>query len=158
MNLSNPASSRRAFTLLEVSVMLIVVGIVSLLGYTQFVAGSDEARGKPAQLAVSRVLAAQQVFASANGQYTPAPDQLFNIGRDLTLTTGSSTGSDVVSMVVSDADTLVLASYGGEGFCYVAVVSSLSAGAEVDESVSDSSCQASGFLPSGESALPDTPV
>lgn len=151
-------SRLRGFTLLEITAMLAVIGIVSLLGYTQFVAGSNEARGKPAQLAVARVLAAQQVFASANGRYTPSATQLFNIGRDLTITTGSSTGSDVVSMVVSDADTLVLASYGGEGFCYVSVVSSLSAGAEVEDSVSDASCQAAGFLPSGETALPDTPV
>jgi len=148
----------RAFTLIEVAIMLTVVALIGLISYSAVSSGSVESRSRPAQLAAARVLAAQQSFAAAHGRFTPDPDQLFGVGRDVTVTAAVSTGSDIVSLAVSAEDTLVVAATGAEGTCFVSVVSSMAAGAELTESTSTETCLAADFLPGAETPLPAEPV
>lgn len=148
----------RAFTLVEVAIMLSVVALIGLISYSAVSSGSVESRSRPAQLATARVLAAQQSFAAAHGRFTPDPAQLFGVGRDLTVTAAASTGSDIVSLAVSAEDTLVVAATGAEGTCFVSIVSSMAAGAELTESTSTDTCLAANFLPGVETPLPAEPV
>jgi len=148
----------RGLTMLEVAAMLFVVGIISLVSYTAVSTGSVEARSRPSRLAVARVLATEQTFASAHGRFTPAPSQLVGLGRDLTVTDAASTSSGVVSLAVSEEDTLVVAALGAEDTCFITSVASLSTGAEVSEWTSLDTCLAANFLPTGEAPLPPDPV
>jgi type II secretory pathway pseudopilin PulG len=148
----------RAFSLIEMTVMLFIVALIGLISYSAVSSSSVESRSKLAHLAAARVLSAQQSFAAAHGRFTPDPTQLFGVGRDLTVSASASTWSDIVSLAVSAEDTLVLAVAGAEGTCFVLVVSSMAAAAELTESISTDTCLAASFLPGIETALPAEPV
>jgi len=148
----------RGLTLLEVAVMLVIISLVSLISYTAISTGSVETRSRPSLLAVARVVATEQTFASAHGRFTPAPSQLFGLGRDLTVTDSASTSSGVVSLAVSEDDTLVVAALGAEDTCFITSISSLSVGAEVSEWTLLETCLTANFLPPGEVPLPPDPV
>lgn len=147
---------KKAFTLMEVVVVFTLISIISLFAYNMSPPSSTASRSRPAKLAATRVLSAQQTFAAANGRFTPDPAQLFGIGRDLTVTSATSTGQSIVSLAVSVEDTLAIASFGAEGVCFVYVMDSLAVSATLTESTSPDTCLAANFLPGSETALPAT--
>jgi prepilin-type N-terminal cleavage/methylation domain-containing protein len=148
----------RAFTLVETAVTIMIISMVAVLAYS-FVGGSSTASAsKPARLAVSRVVVAEQVFASSTGRFTPSPSQITSVGRDLVVTTRPSTGPEVASIAVSDADTLVVAVLAVDGVCYYSTVTSLAVSSTVTDSTTTDTCSAAVLLPPGESPLPDEPV
>lgn len=148
----------RAYTLLEMTTTLLVVGIVSALAYGYIASSSDKSASQPARLVASRVVAAEQAFAASRGQYTPDPDQLMALGRDLSVVSTVSTGPTVASLAVSNEDSLAVAVLGADGVCYITVLDSLASGGSASEATSEGPCTAGAHLPAGESAVSPLPV
>lgn len=148
----------RAFTLVEVAVTIMLVSLVATLAYSYARFTSTASSSKPSRLVVSRVVVAEQVFASSRGQFTPDPDQLSSVGRDLLITHLTSTSPEVVSIAVSDEDTLVVASLGADGICYYSTVTSLAVSSTTTDATSTLPCNAAQLLPPGEAPLPADPV
>lgn len=148
----------RGFTLLEMVATLFVIGIVSLLAFNMIAPAADESAAQPVHLTLSRVVAAEQVFAAGHGRFTPDPSQLDAVGRDISITTGPSTGAEVVSLAVSQADTLVVAVLAMDGTCRISTTVSLPAGGRSSATTVDGPCTAAAHLPAGEVAITPDPV
>lgn len=148
----------KAFTLIEVVVTLMLISLVATFAYSYSRSSTSSSASKPARLAISRVVVAQQVFASARGQFTPDPTQLTSLGRDLNVSANTSTGPEVVSIAVSNADTLVVAVLGSDDVCYVSTITSLAGSSTATDTSTSSTCNAAQLLPPGESPLPPLPV
>lgn len=148
----------QAFTLVEVVAATIVVGILALTAYAYAISSAKQSSSSPAHLAVAQVVASAQVFAAGYGQFTPDPSQLSNIGRGMTVIAAPSTGPTVVSMAVSDADTLAVAVLAADNTCVATVVDSLATGGHTTSSTSAGLCSAASFLPPTETALPAVAV
>lgn len=143
-------SSRRAFTLLEVVATMAVIVIVALFVYRAAASSSTDTLAATARLSSSRVLAAEQNFAATAGTYTSSVDDLYGVGRDVTVSTAGSTGATEVSVALSREGTLVVAVLGGPQTCYVTVARSPLDGGHVTESVESGECTAAAYLPAGE--------
>lgn len=148
----------RGFTLLEMVSTLFVIGVVSLLAFNMIAPAADESAAQPAHLALSRVVAAEQVFAAGHGRFTPDPEQLDGVGRDLDVVSGPSTGPDVVSIAVSSDDTLVVAVLASDGSCRISTTTALPTGGRSTAASVPLPCAAAAHLPAGEVARNPEPV
>lgn len=148
----------RGYTLLELAATTVLISLVALVSYAFIASSAGTSAAQSAHLELSAVVAAEQVFASVNGRFTPAPSQLTTVGRTISITSSNSTGESVVSIAVSDQDTLAVAVLASNGTCYVTTVTSLTIGGVATNLVGTSPCTAAAHLPAGEAPLSDDPV
>jgi prepilin-type N-terminal cleavage/methylation domain-containing protein len=118
VNTAQPTKrTARGFTLVELSAALVVLGIVALVAISVSRQTGNRIRGIDGEVAIARVLSAEQAYASSRGAYTADPTQLAGIGRDITVITGASTASNIVSVAVLPDGALALASLGSDNEC-----------------------------------------
>ena len=120
----------RAFTIIEMLVTLIVLGI--LLSMVMFVSRSaiDRSDRAGATAAADRVIQAQQVVSKSYGQYTPYPNDLIAVGSDIRLLHGPANATNVkdVSFRVSSDGMLGVAAGYKNGRCVYYLVDPLVSG------------------------------
>lgn len=136
---------KRAFTLLEVVVVIIVLGIASVVAASVVRDQGKQVAGVDAATAVQRVLLAQQSYAAARGEYTSDPSALVGVGRDVQVIDGVSSTGNMVSMHVGAAGDVALAAMGSDGVCYGVVAAAPMAGGGVSNG-SPAVCAAESLL------------
>ncbi len=116
---------RRGFTLIEIVMVVVIIGVIAALGastYTSVRDASDSLAAKPALGAVQvdgrRIVA--EVAAETFEPAFPVTLAVDLSAPGLTLTSNLSDGPDVVSIHRLDATTAIYASFGG-GTCTVLV-------------------------------------
>lgn len=145
----------RAFTLLEVIVTLVLLGIVGATAVAGTTAFLDRTRDTEARAALDNVVLLQQSFANGFGTYASEPADL-KVGRDLEVVPGGdlSDSGSTISMSVSDQGSLGLAVLSDSGTCLLRSVTALDAGAEtITRPVTGEPCTGQAALPDGEAPI-----
>lgn len=145
---------RKGFTLLEIVVTLVLLGIISGIGVTGTRAFLGRTSDSQAVATLDRVVLAQQSFANSFGGYASLPDDLTRLVRDTSLVSSPQVSDDpeVVSLAVGENGTLGLAVRSNSGMCYLRSITALNVGAQtVDaEAGEDQACNGAEALPNGE--------
>ncbi len=149
----NSLRSRRAFTLMEMVVAIMIIGMIGLIGFRYAASSATRSMSSTAKLSLSRVLTAEQVYASSRGSFTASPDELSGIGRDLTVVSSASTSPQVVSLALSSGGTLALAVLASGGECFTLVSTPQELGGEISEGMSAGTCSAAVLLPEDEARV-----
>jgi len=149
----NSQRSRRAFTLLEMAVAIMLIGMISLIGFRSTTKSTTRSLASTAKLTLFRVLTAEQVYAASRGSFTASPDELSGIGRDLTVVSSASTSPQVVSLALSSGGTLALTVLASGGECFTLVSTPLEIGGEVSEGTYSGTCSAAVLLPDDEARV-----
>ena len=74
--------SRKGFTLVEVLIVVIIIGILAAIGIPQFNASIEKAKGGEARAGLGHIQTAEKVYYAENEVYSPNLTDL-----DITLTT-----------------------------------------------------------------------
>jgi len=118
--------SRRAFSLTEVVVVLVLIGILSLIAVALLTNVRRESHDRTARAALESVAGSQETYHLNRGRWGVSSDALtaFSSG-EFTVTDGVSTGSSVVSIgevTFQGHDALGLAVLDGNGNCLTLVI------------------------------------
>lgn len=154
-------TTRSGFTTVEFAVALIVASILAVAAVLLVNATLDRADPVLADTTIQRVVAAQVTHAAAFGTYAygsgGSDAQLADalpesLARDVTLTHGESTGTDVVSIAVGDQQTLVVAVQLPDASCRWRTVPAITGDVEAQVTEQDPGviCVAADLLPPGE--------
>ncbi len=117
-DLTRPNAPERGFTLVEVTLVVLLIAILLLIGIPAFLDAKSTAKDRSAQTSL------RHAFANAKGIYTDedsyasvTPAAMTAAETGLVFTTSPSTQPTMVS-VHADADGVVLAARSDTGFCY----------------------------------------
>jgi prepilin-type N-terminal cleavage/methylation domain-containing protein len=89
----------RAFSLIEIVVVLALTAILSLIAFTTLANIRSESRDRTARSALETVAGAQETYHLDRGRWGVTAEALTAFSRDeFTVTGGGSTGPDVVSI------------------------------------------------------------
>lgn len=151
--------ARRAFTVTELLVALAVTAILATIAVPSFKAITKTGNDTQVRSTVDRAALAQVTFADAHGQFTPAPEDLLDLGRDLTVTAGVSDGPTTVSIAVSSDGGLALAALAEDGVCLAEYrPAAASGGGVLPVDLTGQPCLAAAAVPAGLWPLPATSV
>ncbi len=78
-SLTNP-DKKNGFTLLELIVVIVIIGVLATLGFTQYTNLIENMRGAEAKVNIGSMRRAQQVYYLANGTVTGITDSDLNLG------------------------------------------------------------------------------
>ena len=110
--------ARQAFTLVEVLVVFVVLGITAALGFESMQATRSHITASVITGYQDRVITAEQSFYNQYGSFTQYSGDLTGLGRDLSTTSYSTTNTSQVSIAVgATSGNLALASPDGAGSC-----------------------------------------
>lgn len=163
---------RRAFTLLELIVVVIILSILAGLGAITYASTQSQLTNGAAGANLSAVVSAEEQFANDYGTYTPWPADLASLlPRGFQVVTGDATTVEQVSIAVGSDGTLGVATRNGlNSECLIEYVtpmgnvtttsvagpvSTLPSSGVVTASTIPSSvhCSGSTALPSGDTAI-----
>jgi prepilin-type N-terminal cleavage/methylation domain-containing protein len=114
---------RRAFTLIEVITVLIILAITIGIGYSSLSSASHSAYSQIGQGYATQVQTAEQTFYNEYSSYTPYPSDLTGISNPLIVTNTTTSGTGQVSIAVgSVTGTLAMAYVDGSGVCQLVLV------------------------------------
>jgi prepilin-type N-terminal cleavage/methylation domain-containing protein len=150
--------SRRAYTLIEIVVVLVLLGILSTAALVMGASNRDAAVDSTGDLAARRVIQAQTTFSSNYGSYTPAPEDLSGVGRDLLVVVGEAVEGGDVSISVGTGGTLAVAARSPTGGCFAYQVSPLNRGGTVTAVELMGTCSSVAALPGDETAVAPVPI
>jgi prepilin-type N-terminal cleavage/methylation domain-containing protein len=147
---------RRGFTLLELSVTVVIAGIVATMGVVAVGALRDTTQARQAESLLDTVAMSQYRFALDYGRYTPLPEDLSLADRTLTVVATPSMSMFHVSIAVGSQGTLAMAVSDGADGCFARRVGQLGNGAETTavDLGTGALCDARAALPAGESPVP----
>lgn len=115
---------RGAFTLIELVVVIVLIGIVSLIGAYSLGAFGQRFNQSTAVASIYRVITAEHSFAETYGTYSSWPSDI-NPGQGITTTDGASTAAGMVSLALGTDGNLGLAAESSNGACTAVGLSSL---------------------------------
>ncbi len=72
MDINYKHCMKKGFTLLELMIVVIIVGILATIGVQQYMPAKERAMGKEAQLNLRLIAAAERVYRMENDVYYPA--------------------------------------------------------------------------------------
>lgn len=114
-----PSTTGRAFTLLEVVVVFVMLGIVAAFVVPTLRAVVDRGDRQYAAASVEQVRVAELGWAATDGRYTTVASNLPPL-RGLQVVTSSSAGPDQVSVAVGDDQSVGIAALAEDGTCLAA--------------------------------------
>lgn len=152
-------SLRRAMTLLEMIVTLVVLSIVAAIGFIGLNAISDRQAESRIESDLQAVIELERRFAVLNDDYTTDPEELGNPPAGLSITSGPVTSTGKVSIAVGVEGTLAVAALSPSGSCLAVRVPPLYGPAAKTaqqklEIGTKAVCDPQGALPAGEWAQP----
>lgn len=117
---------RRAFSLIEVVVVMVLIGILSLVAVALLTNVRRESHDRTARAALESVAGAQETYHLDRGRWAVSSDAMtaFSSG-EFTVTDGPSSGPSVVSIgavTFQGSDALGLAVLDGNGNCLTLVI------------------------------------
>ena len=113
-----PHARDRGFTLVEVSIVVLMLGILLLIGIPAFLDAKSNAKDRSAQTSVRHAFAnAKGIYADKDSYAAVTPATLSASETGLVFRTGPSSEPTIVS-VHSDVDGVVLAARSDTGVCY----------------------------------------
>jgi len=62
----------RSFTLLEILVVIIIIGVLATLGISQYIPSREQAMSREAQANLKLITAAEKIYRMENGTFYPA--------------------------------------------------------------------------------------
>lgn len=163
--------TRRAFTLLETVVVLVLLGILAGMVVGGFGAFSERSKDTTAQATIDRTLTAERAFANSFGSYTNHPNDLLDLDRDVDVVASpaQSTAGNMVSIAVGDKGTLGLAVESESGKCFLYTAAPIETGflapsepgidaaGEKSEAPAGAPCNGAEAIPTGEGVTVETP-
>jgi len=82
---------KRGFTLLELIIVIIIIGVLATLGFTQYVKMVEKSRTAEAKMILGQIRSAQRAYFTEKNTYTSAIGDLFVEGVPLNCTMGNNT-------------------------------------------------------------------
>jgi prepilin-type N-terminal cleavage/methylation domain-containing protein len=114
---------RRAFTLIEVITVLIILGITIGIGYSSLASASHSSYSQIGQTYATEVENVEQNFYNEYSSYTPYPSDLTGISSPLIVTNTVASGTGQVSIAVGAVTgNLAMAYVDGSGVCQLVLV------------------------------------
>lgn len=155
------STSRRGFTIIEMAVTLLVLGILMIAAAGTYTTVTSSTGSTNAEESIRRVASNEQLLARDWDRYSPFGADLTLSGADLTVVTSptGSSGPDTVSLAVGSKGGLGLAAATGKGACRRFYLPPLTAADNDLAAVADTTlagCTGASALPSGESATTPT--
>jgi len=83
--------AKRGFTLLELIIVIIIIGVLATLGFTQYVKMVEKSRTAEAKMILGQIRSAQRAYFTEKNTYTSAIGDLFVEGVPLTCAAGAGT-------------------------------------------------------------------
>ena len=126
-----PRHTRHGFSLVEIVVTLLVVGILSAIAYTSLQFFQGETRERSALMSLESVASAQESYFLSRGQWATGEDSLLDFGSELSVSGDASSGGNVVSVsaITYQGDAaLGLAVLADTGVCLTLILTSPSQG------------------------------
>lgn len=149
--------SRRAFTLIELVVVIIVLGILTYMTTATYNQVASSLSSAAAQGYMDQVRAAEVNYSSQNGGYTATPNVLSGIDRSVTVVIGAVTAPTQVSISTNPStDQLGMASINEAGICTLELVNPAVTGASVTmiPYIKGTPCEgASALIPTGSQTV-----
>jgi type IV pilus assembly protein PilA len=110
----------RMFTLIEVTVILIMMGILALVAVPVYTKLTDQTADQATQSSLSATILAARAVASVNEsgyQYPSGLEQDLSLPGNIVATTGASTSATLVSVYQISSSQLLLAAESSSGNC-----------------------------------------
>lgn len=89
---------RRAFSMVELSATLLVLGLLTAIAYTSLTFFRAESRERSALSSLESVAAAQESYYVSRGQWATTSDSLANFGQTVDVITAASGSTSQVSV------------------------------------------------------------
>lgn len=115
---TRPNALERGFTLVEITLVVLLLGILLLIGIPAFLNAKSSAKDRSAQTSVRHAFAnAKAIYTDKDSYADVTPAAMTAAETGLVFTTGPSTRPTMVS-IHADTDGVVLAARSDTGFCY----------------------------------------